>query len=64
MTKDEMLGWFKSAPKGSRHQRILWAAHRIACLTGATEGNASQMLLVALIEADKQLNPREFDDCA
>jgi hypothetical protein len=37
MTKDEMIGWFKSAPMGSRHQRILWAAHKIAGLTGATE---------------------------
>jgi hypothetical protein len=64
MTKDEMIEWFKSAPKGSRHQRMLWAAHRIACLTGATEGTAYQMLLVALIDAEKQLDPREFDDCA
>jgi hypothetical protein len=64
MTKDEMLGWFKSAPKGSRHQRMLWAAHRIACLTGATEGNAYQMLLVALVEGQKGLDPRELDDCA
>jgi hypothetical protein len=64
MANDEMVGWFKSAPKGSRHERMLWAAHRIACLTGATEGNAYQMLLVALIEAEKQLDPREFDDCA
>jgi len=40
MTKDEMIGWFNSAPKGSRHQRILWAAHKIARLTGVTEGGA------------------------
>jgi hypothetical protein len=58
MTKDEMIGWFKSAPMGSRHQRMLWAAHKIAFLTGATEGNAYQMLLVALIEAEKQLDSR------
>jgi hypothetical protein len=53
MTKDEMIGWFKSAPKDSRHERMLWAAHRIARLTRATEGRAYQMLLVALVEADK-----------
>jgi len=64
MTKDEMLGWFKSAPKGSRHQRMLWAAHKIARLTGATEGDAYQKLLIALIEGQKGLDPREFDDCA
>ena len=33
MTKDEMIDWFKSAPKGSRHQRMLWTACKIACLT-------------------------------
>jgi len=64
MTKDEMIGWFKSAPMGSRHQRMLWAAHKIAGLTGATGGGTYQMLLVALIEAEKQLDPREFNDCA
>ena len=64
MTKDEMIGLFKSAPMGSRHQRMLWAAHKIAGLTGATEGGTYQMLLVALIEAEKQLDPREFNDCA
>jgi hypothetical protein len=64
MTKDEMIGWFKSAPMGSRHQRMLWAVHKIARLTGATEGNAYQMLLVALIEAERRLAPQEFSDCA
>jgi hypothetical protein len=64
MTKDEMLGWFKSAPKASRHQRMLWAAQKIARLTGATEGDAYQKLLIALIEGQKELDPREFDDCA
>jgi hypothetical protein len=64
MTKDEMIGWFKSAPMGSRHQRMLWAAHKIAGLTGATEGGTYQMLLVTLIEAEKQLDPWEFNDCA
>ena len=63
MTKNEMIGWFNSAPKGSRHERILWAAHKIACLTGVTEGGAYQMLLIALIEAERQLNPGEFNDC-
>jgi hypothetical protein len=64
MTNDEMLGWFKSAPMGSRHERLLWAAHKIAQLTGSTEGAAYQMLLVALIEAERRLDPREFNDCA
>jgi hypothetical protein len=64
MTNDEMVGWFKSAPKGSRHERLIWAAHKIAQLTGATEGGTYQMLLVALIEAEKQLDPREFNECA
>jgi hypothetical protein len=64
MTKHEMIGVFKSAPMGSRHQRMLWAAHKIAGLTGATEGGTYQMLLVALIEAEKQLDPWEFNDCA
>ena len=52
MSKDEMVEWFKSAPEGSRHQRMLWAAHKIARLTGATEGGIYQLLLVALIEAE------------
>ena len=61
----EMVHWFgKSAPMGSRHQRMLWAAHKIADLTWATEGGAYQMLLVALIETEKQLEPWEFNDCA
>jgi hypothetical protein len=64
MTKDEMIGWFKSAPMGSRHQRMLWAAHKISRLTGMTEGGTYQMLLVALIEAERQLDPREFNECA
>ena len=54
MTKNEMIGWFNSAPKGSRHERMLWAAHKIACLTGVTEGGAYQMLLIALIEAERE----------
>ena len=53
MTQDEMIEWFKSAPKGSRHERMLWAAHKIAHLTGTTEGGAYQMLLGALIEAER-----------
>jgi hypothetical protein len=51
MTKDEMVEWFKSAPKDSRHERMLWTARKMAHLTGATEGRAYQMLLVALVEA-------------
>jgi hypothetical protein len=53
MTKDEMIEWFKSAPKSSRHQRMLWAACKIARLTGVTEGGAYQVLLSALIEAER-----------
>ena len=64
MTKDEMIGWFKSAPMGSRHQRMLWAAQKIARLTGATEGDTYQKLLIALIEAEKGLDLREFYECA
>jgi len=57
MTKDEMIDWFKSAPKGSRHQRMLWAAREIALLTGVAEGGAYQMLLSALIEAETTRGP-------
>jgi hypothetical protein len=39
-------------PKGSRHQRILWTAQKIAQLTGDTEGGAYRMLLIALIDAE------------
>ena len=53
MTKDEMIEWFKSAPESSRHERMLWAARKIARLTGVTEGRAYQMLLGALIEAER-----------
>jgi hypothetical protein len=63
MTQDEMIEWFKSAPKGSRHQRMLWAARKIACLTGATDGGAYRALLSALIEAETAaVNPRDFND--
>jgi hypothetical protein len=46
---------------GSRHQRLLWAAHKIAHLTGTIEGGTYQMLLVALIEAEGRL-PDEYQD--
>ena len=52
MTTDEMVQWFNSAPEGSRHERLLWAACKIAHLSGITEGRAYQMLLIALIEAE------------
>jgi hypothetical protein len=61
MTQDEMIEWFKSAPKGSRNQRMLWAARKIAGLARVTEGGAYQMLLGALIEAETQL-PDEYLD--
>ena len=54
MTKDEMLGWFKSAPMGSRHERMLWAARKIARLTRITEGGAYTMLLDVLIEVESE----------
>ena len=53
MTNDEMIECFNSAPKGSRHERMLWAAWKIARLTGATEGGAYTMLLDVLIEAER-----------
>jgi hypothetical protein len=61
MTKDEMIGLFKSAPMGSRHERILWAASKIAHLTGVTEGSAYRMLLLALIDAEKKTDKAEND---
>jgi hypothetical protein len=53
MTQDEMIEWFNAAPEGSRHQRTLWAARKIARLTGATDGGAYRALLIALIEAER-----------
>src|SRR5215475_5402922 len=44
MTEHDMIGWFNAAPMGSRQQRMLWAAHKIARLTGATEDNVYQTL--------------------
>ena len=64
LTKDEMVEWFQSAPIGPRHERMLWATRKIAHLTGATEGGAYKRLLIALIEAEGRLDPREFKDCA
>jgi hypothetical protein len=64
MTKDEMVEWFRSAPKGLRHERLLWATRKIAHLSGGTEGGAYKRLLIALIEAEGRLDPREFKDCA
>ena len=61
MTKDEMVEWFKSAPESSRHERMLWAARKIAHLTGVTEGRAYQLLLIALIGAERE-PPDEYLD--
>jgi hypothetical protein len=61
MTKDEMIERFKSAPRGSRHERMLWTARKIGHLTGVTEGRAYQMLLGALIEAERE-PPDEYLD--
>ena len=63
MTKDEMIECFNSAPKGSRHERMLWARPEDRALTGATEGGAYQMLLIALIGAERRLDLGEFNDC-
>jgi hypothetical protein len=60
MRKDEMVELFKSAPMGSRHERLLWAARKIAHLTQVTEGGAYRMLLLALIEAEGL--PDEYQD--
>src|SRR6516164_2920834 len=38
MTEHDMIGWFNAAPMGSRQQRMLWAAHKIARLTGVNRG--------------------------
>ena len=46
-----MIEWFRSAPQNSPHERMLWAARKIAHLTGVTEGRAYQTLLIALIDA-------------
>jgi hypothetical protein len=64
MTKDEMIGWFKSAPMGSRHERMLWAACKIAHLSGATESGAYQILESVMIEAERlqRLNFRDSND--
>src|SRR5215813_331740 len=66
LTQHEMIAWFKSAPEGSRHERMLWTAHKIARLTGATESGAYQMLESVVTEAERlqRLNPRASNDCA
>jgi len=43
---------------------VMGCPTKIAPLTGVTEGRAYQMLLIALIEAEGRLGPREFNDCA
>jgi len=52
MTEHDMIGWFNAAPMGSRQQRMLWAAHKIARLTGATAGGVYQTL-------ERSLEPAE-----
>jgi|SRR5262245_2130767 len=54
MTEHDMIKWFNAAPMGSRQQRMLWAAHEIARLTGATEGGVYQMLERSLERAGPQ----------
>jgi hypothetical protein len=53
MTKDEMVEW-ANRPRRARGMSMLWAARKIAHLTGVAEGSAYQMLLCALIEAERQ----------
>src|SRR5262249_3585863 len=53
MTEHDMIGWFNAAPMGSCQQRMLWAAHKIARLTGATEGNVYQTLERSLERAGR-----------
>jgi hypothetical protein len=62
MTKDEIVELFKSAPMGSRHERMLWAARKMAGLTGVTEGGAYRMLLLALIDDKKTDNAQNDQD--
>jgi hypothetical protein len=62
MTKDEIVELFKSAPMGSRHERMLWAARKIAGVTGVTEGGAYRMLLLALIDDKKTDNAQNDQD--
>jgi len=57
MTEHDMIGWFRAAPMGSRQQRTLWAARKIARLTGATEGGVYQMLERSL-EPARQRKPQ------
>ena len=52
MTENEMIELFKAAPMGSRQQRMSWAAHKIARLTGGTDGGAYRALESAVIEAE------------
>jgi uncharacterized protein YdaU (DUF1376 family) len=40
---------------------MLWTARKIARLTGVTEGGAYQMLLVAMINAEREM-PDEYRD--
>jgi hypothetical protein len=53
-----MIELFKSAPMGSRHERILWVASKIAHRTGVTEGGAYRMLLLALIDVEETKEDR------
>jgi hypothetical protein len=62
MTKDKMVELFKSAPMGSRYERLLWAARKIAPLAQVTEGGAYRMLLLALIDAEKTDKARNGQD--
>lgn len=62
MTKDEIVELFKSAPMGSRHERMLWAARKIAGLTGVTEGGAYRMLLLALIDDVALIDDKKTDN--
>lgn len=58
MTEHDMIEWFNAAPMGPRQQRMLWAAHKIARLTGVTEGNVYQTLERSLERAGPPPGPQ------
>jgi len=43
MTEQDMIRWFNAAPMGSRQQQMLWAAHKIARLTGDVRRRVGQL---------------------
>ena len=58
MTKDDMIGWCKSAPWARVMSACYGRLGRSRTSLGDPEGGAYQMLLVALIEDERRLDPR------